>query len=91
MPRAADRVHGFTTLPLRCPHCTRRMKQSRYILHGVVLECAGCRRLQYVLLVQPVQMAYVCSITAQEAIELAARGASPVEVVRSLGIVVRAA
>jgi len=67
------------------------MKQSRYVLHGVVLQCDGCRQLLYVLFVTQVSMAFVAQISAQEATELYARGASPREVLQHLGVLARAA
>lgn len=86
-----ERHAAFSTLPMRCPHCTRRLKQSAVVLHGGVLRCDGCERLQYVILISAVQLAFLVDITAQEVIELGARGAAPHEVLDALGITVRAA
>jgi hypothetical protein len=85
------RRHGFTTLPLKCPHCLRRLKQHTVVLHGGVLACEGCRRQQYIVLLGQVGLAYTVDISRQEVVELFARGASPREVLEALGISVRAA
>ncbi len=87
----APRKHGLSTLPLRCPHCARRLKQHTVALHGGVLTCEGCRRMQYVIVIGQVQLAYMADITRQEVVDLFARGASPHEVFQALGIEVRAA
>jgi hypothetical protein len=85
------RKHGLTTLPLKCPHCARRLKQHTVVLHGGVLTCEGCRRMQFVVLIGPVHLAYMADITRHEVVELFARGATAREVFETLGIEVRAA
>lgn len=87
----AERRAGFSTLPMHCPHCARRLKQSSVVLHGGVLRCERCERLQYVILVGQVQLAYLVDIEPHEVIELSARGAAPHEVLQFLGVAVRAA
>lgn len=86
-----ERRHGFAKVPIRCPHCTRKLPPSAVVMHGAALRCDGCQRLFYVLPVMHVRLVYLIDIAPQEAVELAAKGASPFEVLEALGVTLRVA
>lgn len=81
------RRHGWSALPMKCPHCGTRVRQHAVVLHGGVLICERktCKRMLYVLLASHSQMAYIAEIHPNEVTELAARGATPLEVFTYLG------
>lgn len=86
-----DRFTGWSMLPVRCPHCERRMKQQAVVLHGGVLHCPGCNRGLYVILAPGVQLAFVAEIHPDEVKALHAQGANAFQVLAFLGATIRAA
>lgn len=91
MPEPTERRWAFAPLPMHCPHCDRRLRQTAVVLHGGVIRCEGCKRLQYIVLLGQIQLCLMADITASELADLSTRGASPREVLEYLGIRVRAA
>lgn len=81
----AERRMGFTPLPIRCPHCSRRFRHWHVALHGGVLRCEGCERLQYVLLFTTAQVAWLADVTSDEVVEMYAAGCSVTQALERLG------
>jgi hypothetical protein len=76
---------GFARLPLRCPHCARRIPAASVLLHGGLVRCPNCHELQYVVLVQAIGMVFLIDVSAREAMDMACRGLSTLDVLRELG------
>lgn len=85
------RIAGWLPLPLRCPHCERRIKQDGVMLHGGVLHCVGCARSLYVILVPGANVAFIAELHPDEMRALHLQGANPIQVLAFLGVTVRAA
>lgn len=84
------RSFGFTSLPLRCPSCSARVKASGGGFVDAV-RCEGCRTWLYVVPAGAagVGVVFVVTLTDLERRDLAASHAGPMQVLEKLGVTMR--
>jgi hypothetical protein len=75
---------GWTSYPVKCPTCGRRVKETAIVTHGGALRCdRGCVNLLY--LVPAHGMVFVAELSSSEALAIRERGLSLFKALEYLG------
>jgi hypothetical protein len=86
--RMAERRMGWMPLPVICPRCRKRIRETAIITHGGAVRCdRGCGILLYVLPSHQLGITFVAEVNATEALDIRARGLSLVESLDYLGAI----
>lgn len=76
---------GWIELPLKCPHCARRLVEHHVLSYGGSIKCRGCDRLYYVALASNLNMAFAIEVTHAELTELKRRALSLPQILAQFG------
>lgn len=80
-----DRKMGWMPLPIRCPGCSRRIREHAILTHGGAVRCQHCDRLLYVVLAPHLALAFAAEVTLAEVTHMRASHMTPAAVIAYLG------